>query len=84
VHNAWARSSGNTEWKGKGFAAAMSQRGFKRSKSSVVYWLDIRLIKSVNDFIDHEGRPLRHDGSAPSQAAYPPDRRSGGDDEFEM
>ena len=36
---------------------AMDERGYKRKQSDVVWWLDVKLIKSVNDFVDHEGKP---------------------------
>jgi putative DNA primase/helicase len=59
VYEAWCKSSGETPWKNKGFSAAMDERGYERKQSNVMWWLDIRLIKSVNDFVDRDGNPIR-------------------------
>lgn len=59
VYDAWCKSSGETAWKNRGFSMAMDERGFKRKQSDVVWWLDIKLIRSTNDFIDNEGNPVR-------------------------
>lgn len=59
VYDAWCKSSGETPWKNKGFSSAMDERGYERIQSNVMWWLDIKLIKSVNDFVDHEGNPIR-------------------------
>jgi putative DNA primase/helicase len=64
VHNAWARAGGGSEWRQKGFTDAMADRGFKSTKSSVMFWLGLKLTKSVNDFVDHEGKPLHGTGGA--------------------
>ena len=37
----------------------MEERGYRRKHSDVVWWLDTKMIKSVNDFVDHEGKPIR-------------------------
>jgi putative DNA primase/helicase len=57
VFNAWSKANGLNEWKGRGFSEAMTERGWKKDKSSVVYFLDLRLLKSVSDFLDHDGNP---------------------------
>ena len=59
VYEAWCKSSGENAWKNRGLSLAMDERGYKRKQSDVVWWLDIRLIRSVNDFVDHEGNPIR-------------------------
>jgi putative DNA primase/helicase len=59
VYDAWCKSSGETPWKNRGFSLAMDERGYERKQSDVMWWLDIRLTKSVNDFLDHEGNPIR-------------------------
>lgn len=64
VFNAWSKASSMNEWKGRSFSDAMTERGFKKDKSSVMYFLDIKLVKTVNDFLDHEGRPLKADAGA--------------------
>lgn len=50
VFAAWARANGERVWSAKGFASAMSERGYVKVKSSVIQWLDIRLIASEIDF----------------------------------
>jgi putative DNA primase/helicase len=59
VFEAWCKSSGETAWKQKGFSLAMEERGYKRKHSDVTWFLDVKLIRSVNDFVDHEGHPIK-------------------------
>jgi putative DNA primase/helicase len=61
LFEAWCKSSGETAWKQKGFSLAMEERGYKRKHSDVTWFLDIKTIRSVNDFVDHEGQPIRID-----------------------
>lgn len=78
VFEAWCKSSGETVWKQKGFSMAMEERGYKRKQSDVMWFLDVKLIKSVNDFVDHEGHPLRvNDDGKPVESG-----RDAGDVEF--
>lgn len=73
LHNAWARANAGTEYKGPGLAKAMEGRGFKKEKSSVFFWKGLRLTKTVNDFVDHEGKPLRQGEIAPAPATLAAD-----------
>ena len=57
--NAWAKAGGGSEWKPRGFSDAMTERGFKKDKSSAMFWLDLKLTKTVDDFVDERGEPLR-------------------------
>ncbi|WP_316214317.1 MULTISPECIES: phage/plasmid primase, P4 family [unclassified Bradyrhizobium] len=59
VYEAWCKASGEIAWKNRGLSLAMAERGYKSKQSNVMWWLDIRLVKSVNDFVDNEGKPLR-------------------------
>ena len=59
VYEAWCKSSGETAWKNRGLSLAMDDRGYKRKQSDVVWWLDIKLIRSVGDFLDHDGNPIK-------------------------
>lgn len=61
LFEAWCKSSGETAWKQKGFSLAMEERGYKRKHSDVTWFVDIKAIRSVNDFVDHEGHPLKID-----------------------
>ncbi|WP_296741410.1 phage/plasmid primase, P4 family [Mesorhizobium sp.] len=59
VYEAWCKSSGETAWKNKGFTMAMEDRGYKRKQSDVMWFLDIKLIRHVSDFIDNDGNPVK-------------------------
>ena len=59
VFAAWARANGERVWSAKGFASAMSERGYLKVKSSVIHWLDICLTASEIDF---EEKPPPHPG----------------------
>ena len=75
VFCAWAKCVGETEWSSKGLANALKERGIPSRKSSQSWWLDIELIKRVNDFVDYNGDPLSvdDDGEAFPDTPYPPD-----------
>jgi len=56
---AWAKANGEKEWTVTGFGRAMIERGYERKKADVNWWVGIKTVKTVNDFVDHEGKPLR-------------------------
>nr|WP_277924244.1 phage/plasmid primase, P4 family [Sphingomonas sp. CROZ-RG-20F-R02-07] len=58
VFVAWCAAVGEREWKQKGFSNAMMEKGYTKHKASGMYWLKLRLVKAVSDFVDHEGKPL--------------------------
>jgi putative DNA primase/helicase len=70
VYCAWAKANGATEWSNKGLSNALKERQFVSKHSGVMWWLNIKLTASVNDFIDHLGKPLRKtaNGDAESPA----------------
>ena len=77
VYEAWCKSSGETPWKNRGFSLALDDRGgYERKQSDVVWWLDLKLTKSVSDFVDHNGQPIRvsdeekKDGGEPGDIAF--------------
>lgn len=47
---AWAQSNGAPVWKRTGFGRAMTDRGFKSTKSGNNYWLDVALTELGRDF----------------------------------
>jgi putative DNA primase/helicase len=61
VFEAWCKSSGETAWKQKGFSLAMEERGYKRKHSDVTWFVDIKLIRYVHDFVDSDGQPVKID-----------------------
>ncbi|MEK4033714.1 phage/plasmid primase, P4 family [Methylocystis sp. IM3] len=50
----WAKANGERAWTPTGFGKAMRDRGIPNAKSSVVYWVDVRLTKCASDFQDHQ------------------------------
>jgi putative DNA primase/helicase len=50
VYSAWAAADGEKKWGNKGFARGLLDHGVRRLKSSGVYYLDIALTASVEDF----------------------------------
>ena len=67
VFEAWCKSSGESTWKQKGFSMAMEERGYKRLHSNVTWFLDIKLLRDVHDFVDDHGAPVKiaPDGKRP-------------------
>jgi len=55
---AWAKSRGVAAWTAKRLSLALQFRGFRSIRSSVVYWMDCRLAKSVGDY---RADPHRHE-----------------------
>jgi putative DNA primase/helicase len=52
VFCAWAKVNGVNEWSMKGFADAMTDAGYDKKQSNVMWWLDIELVRRVGDFED--------------------------------
>jgi len=72
---AWCKVVGEREWTPTGFGRAMIERGFVKHKNSTHYWLGIETIKTVNNFLDFEGKPLVEKGvPAADDGASPPPR----------
>ena len=46
----WAKASGAAEWQPVGFSKAMEDRGFESKHSNGIQWLDVEMIKTVDDF----------------------------------
>jgi putative DNA primase/helicase len=59
IYEAWCKSSGEKAWSNRGLSMALDERGYKRKQSNVVWWVDIKLIRSVDDFVDSAGHPIR-------------------------
>jgi putative DNA primase/helicase len=59
LFEAWCKSSGETAWKQKGFSMAMEERGYKRKQSDVIWFVDIKAIREVRDFVDSDGHPVK-------------------------
>ena len=48
---------------------AMDERGFKRKHSDVAWFLDVKLIRSVYDFVDGDGQPIKSSQDGKQEAA---------------
>lgn len=70
VFNAWAKATNGAEWQPQGFAKAMEDRGYERTTSNGVWWLDIRLTVDVDD--------IQAGDFGPPRAAAAPDGGEGG------
>ena len=55
LYEAWCKSSGEKAWSNKGLANAMKERGYVSKQSNVMWWLDIKLIRSADEFVDSQG-----------------------------
>jgi putative DNA primase/helicase len=72
---AWSKATGASEWKQAGFTNAMIDRDFETKKSNVMFFVDIRMTKNVNDFVDYQGKPLVAGAEgAPPRSALMSDR----------
>lgn len=66
---AWCKANGEREWTATGFGRAMGERGFRAIHSNVNYWLGLKAVKTVEDFVDQHGHPVR--GAAAEGGARP-------------
>lgn len=78
LFKAWARANAERESFQQYFGRVLRQHGLRSIKShGVHWWLGIRATRTIDDFLDHEGRPLKFgDGASSSEP------ESKGDDEF--
>lgn len=66
LFGAWAQASGEKVWSHKGLTSAMRDRGYHLKRSNQSWWLDLTLVKSVDDF---EPMP---EADGPGRATGPP------------
>ncbi|HWT12285.1 MAG TPA: phage/plasmid primase, P4 family [Allosphingosinicella sp.] len=79
VFTAWCKAAGEKEWSSKGFADAMIDKGFAKTRSDGMRWIGLRLTRSEEEFVDAEGRvreslPDLEDPVPRAPAARPPPR----------
>jgi putative DNA primase/helicase len=71
LFTAWAHWSGNVDRAGrplseKALAGKLETAGLKKRKSGSMWWLDVRLLRDVADFLDDQGNPKpQEDGPEP-------------------
>jgi hypothetical protein len=74
VFVAWAKAAGEREWSNKGFSNAMTEKGYEKKASDGMWWLKLKLIREVHDFVDSDGKPRSlPDEADPLAAPRPPD-----------
>jgi hypothetical protein len=56
---AWCRAEGERPWSRRALTWGMRERGYAHRKSRVRYWVGIELTRSVADFLDADGKPLK-------------------------
>lgn len=71
VFIAWAKANAERESTNTYFGRSLGERGLKAFHSNVNWWLGIRLTKSVDDFTDTEGKPLRESENGEPAAPSP-------------
>lgn len=59
LFDAWCKASGEKTWSPRGLGLALKERGFVAKQSNVMWWLDVKLTKTVADFVDIDGHPRR-------------------------
>ncbi|MFZ3483897.1 phage/plasmid primase, P4 family [Sphingomonas sp. 3-13AW] len=52
LYSAWVKANGAAEWQQVGFTKAMEDRGFEKKTSNGVQWLNLRMVKTVEDFTE--------------------------------
>ncbi len=57
LFEAWCKSSGEKVWSSRGLGLAMKEKGYVSKQSNVMWWLDIKTIRKVSDFVDEQGKP---------------------------
>ncbi len=64
LYEAWCKSSGEKAWSNRGLTLAMKERGYVSKQSNVMWWIDLKLIRTADDFVDANGhaRVVRDDG----------------------
>lgn len=55
LFSAWSKATGGAEWQPVGFAKAMEDRGYEKKTSNGVQWLDIEMVKTVDDYAEAAG-----------------------------
>lgn len=72
VFVAWAKAAGEREWSNKGFSNAMTEKGYEKKASDGMWWLNLKLVREVHDFVDQDGKPRALPDEADPIAGRPP------------
>ena len=59
LFSAWCRAEGERPWSSRALTWGMRERGFTLGKSRFRFWGGIELTRSVADFLDAGGKPLK-------------------------
>lgn len=58
VYTAWAACNGEPSYSNKGLTGILEDRGYQRRQINVMFWIDVKLMKSASDFVDSMGKPI--------------------------
>ncbi|APR54839.1 DNA primase [Sphingomonas koreensis] len=72
LFNAWVKANGAAEWQQVGFTKAMEDRGYETMRSNGMQWLDLEMVKTVEDYADAIRTPDEDHGDD-HRPAYPDD-----------
>ena len=61
---AWARVNGGPGLFDQVAVGGAHRSRLRKPKISSMFWMGVKLVKSVNDFVDYEGKPLRENAKA--------------------
>ena len=67
LFSAWSKATGSADWSTQGFSKAMEDRGFEKIASNGMFWIDIEMTASVDDFTERKSG-----GGDDQQAPAPP------------
>ncbi len=59
LYSAWAKCNGGTDYTNKGFTGILVDRGLETKKSGNMFFIGMRMTKSVSDFVDEHGKAKR-------------------------
>lgn len=72
LFNAWVKANGAAEWQQVGFTKAMEDRGYETMRSNGMQWLDLEMVKTVEDYADAI-RTSDDDQEPDARPSYPDD-----------
>jgi putative DNA primase/helicase len=58
LYGAWAKCNGAPNYSNKGFTGILADRGMQRIQNNNMFWVDLKMTKIKEDFVDRDGHPL--------------------------
>jgi putative DNA primase/helicase len=69
LYLAWAKCNDGPTYSHKGFTGILSDRGLQRIQNNNMFWVDLAVTKTENEFVDYEGQPLKEADDGSTEAA---------------